>query len=102
MYAFNQNDSTLKAEFFIKKYPVTKALGQKVISFQTNYVLECHSLKKELEKDYFVIAKTETSISPGLSITYKNQVTKSTVVLSSYVSSGRKKTNIYEITLIEN
>ena len=102
LYAYKQNDSTLKAEYFIKKYLASKTSGQKVISFQTDYVSEYLSLKKDLEKEHFRETKTETNTSPGLSITYINTVKKSTVVLSIYVSSGKKKTNIYEITLIEN
>ncbi len=102
LYAYKQNDSTLKAEYFIKKYLNAKSSGQKVISFQTNYVSEYLSLKKDLVKGGFVEAKTETSISPELSITYTNEKIKATVVLSIYVSSGTKKTNIYEITLIQN
>ncbi len=101
LYAFKQNDSTLKADYFIRKY-LPGSINTKNISFQTIYVSDYLSLKDSLKTMGF----TTTSSTPlendnGLQLVYAKDALK--ILLNSYLSNTdpKKKIAVYEITIIE-
>ena len=100
LYAYKQNDSTFKAEHFVRKYLPNKT-GEKIIAYQTVYVSEYLQLKKDIKDAGFTeTGSTSPADTGGLSLLFEKNGCK--IYLNSLMGNTdpKKKVAVYEIKIV--